>query len=346
MSVGSLRSLDALAHAGYIVDAADADLARVAKRYAIAITPEMAALIKGTSADDPIARQFVPTADELVSRPNESADPIGDKRHEVVPGLIHRYRDRVLIKVTHACPVYCRFCFRREMVGPGGEQALSGAKLEAVLAYIAKKPEIFEAIFTGGDPLTLSPRRIALLRDRVAEIEHVKVQRWHTRVPVVDPTKIDSAMIKALRHHEKAVYMAIHCNHPRELTPAARDAIRRLVDAGIVLISQTVLLKGINDNAATLADLMRAFVSLRIKPYYLHHADLAPGTAHFRTSIAEGRAIMQALRGKLSGIAQPTYVLDIPGGIAKVPIGPDYLGDNVVIDPEGNTHPYTREELP
>ncbi len=346
MTAETLRALDALARAGHIGSATDVDLQRVADRYAIAITPEMAALIRGTPSDDPIARQFVPTADELVSRPNESADPIGDKRHEVVPGLIHRYRDRVLLKVTHACPVYCRFCFRREMVGPGGEQALAGAKLEAALAYIAKKPEIFEVILTGGDPLTLSPRRIALLRDRLAEIEHVRVQRWHTRVPVVDPGKIDAAMIKALRHHDKAVYVAIHCNHPRELTPAARDAIRRLVDAGIVLLSQTVLLKGVNNDAAVLADLMRAFVSLRVKPYYLHHADLAPGTAHFRTTIAEGRAIMTALRGKLSGLAQPTYVLDIPGGVAKVPIGPDYVGDGIVIDPDGNTHSYPREDLP
>jgi lysine 2,3-aminomutase len=346
MSAETLRSLDGLVRSGMIATADDASLTRVAERYAIAITPEMAALIKGTPADDPIARQFVPTADELVSRPNETADPIGDKRHEVVPGLIHRYRDRVLLKVTHVCPVYCRFCFRREMVGPGGEQALAGAKLETALAYIAKKPEIFEVILTGGDPLTLSPRRIALLRDRLAEIEHVKVQRWHTRVPVVDPAKIDSIMIKALRHHDKAVYIALHCNHPRELTPAARDAIRRLVDAGIVLLSQTVLLKGVNDNAATLAELMRTFVALRVKPYYLHHADLAPGTAHFRTSIAEGRAIMRALRGRLSGLAQPSYVLDIPGGVAKVPIGPDYVGDNVIIDPDGNTHPYPREELP
>jgi lysine 2,3-aminomutase len=342
MSADTLRSLDALERAGFL-PAGDPSLVPVGERYAIAITPDMAALITGTPADDPIARQFVPTAAELRQEPGESADPIGDKRHEVVPGLIHRYRDRVLLKVTHACPVYCRFCFRREMVGPGGEQALSGAKLEAALAYIAKKPEIFEVILTGGDPLTLSPRRITLLRDRLAEIEHVKVLRWHTRVPVVSPETVDIAMIKALRHHDKAVYIAIHCNHPRELTPAARDAIRRLADNGIVLLSQTVLLKGVNDNAAILAELMRAFVSLRVKPYYLHQADLAPGTAHFRTTVAEGRAIMRALRGRLSGIAQPTYVLDIPGGVAKVPIGPDYVGDGTILDPDGTPYPYATE---
>ncbi len=345
MSAETLRTLDDLARSGFIAAPDDPVLARVAQRYAVALTPTMASLIIGSPVDDPIARQFVPTADELVGRPNESPDPIGDTRHEVVPGVIHRYRDRVLLKVTHACPVYCRFCFRREMVGPGGEQALSGAKLEAALAYIARKPEIFEVILTGGDPLTLSPRRIALLRDRLAEIEHVKVQRWHTRVPVVDPDRIDAAMTKALRHHDKAIYLAIHCNHPRELTPAARDAIRRLADAGIVLLSQTVLLKGVNDDAAILADLMRTFVSLRIKPYYLHHADFAPGTSHFRTTIAEGRAIMRALRGKLTGLAQPTYVLDIPGGVAKVPIGPDYVGDGSIIDPDGIAHRYDEDRL-
>ena len=338
-ATATLRTHAALEAAGLIA-AGETALDAVAARYAIAITPEMTALIKGTPEHDPIARQFVPTLAELDTRPEENADPIGDARHEVVPGVVHRYPDRVLLKVTHACPVYCRFCFRREMVGPGGEHSLSGASLDAAIDYIAGKPEIFEVILTGGDPLILSARRIADLAARLAAIPHVQVLRWHTRVPVVDPLRIDAAMIAALKTEGKAVYIGIHCNHPRELTAAARRAIARLADAGLVLVSQTVLLKGVNDDAATLEALMRAFVALRIKPYYLHHADFAPGTSHFRTTIEEGQTLMRALRGRLSGLAQPVYVLDIPGGVAKVPIGPGYLDGQSVVDPNGTRHAY------
>jgi lysine 2,3-aminomutase len=336
----TLRSLEALAAAGHVARADDPDLRAVAARYAIAVTPEIAALMTGDPDTDPIARQFIPTAAELRSEPDESADPIGDVRHEKTPGLIHRYPDRVLLKVTHACPVYCRFCFRREMVGPGGEQALTPDKLDAARAYIAARPEIFEVILTGGDPLILSPRRIADITRRLSTISHVQVLRWHTRVPVVAPERITAEMIAALRDADgKAVYIGLHANHAREFTPAARAAVASLIDAGLPLISQTVLLKGVNDDPSTMADLMRTFVALRIKPYYLHHADQAPGTAHFRTTIAEGQALMRALRGRVSGLAQPTYVLDIAGGVAKVPVGPSYLSDDSVRDPDGTPHP-------
>lgn len=337
----TLRTPAALQARGLVsledVDVIDA----VAARYAVAITPDMLDLITGSPADDPIARQFVPTAAELTMTPDEAADPIGDERHSPVPGVVHRYPDRVLLKVTHACPVYCRFCFRREMVGPGGEQTLSSDKLDAAIAYIAARPEIFEVILTGGDPLILSARRIADLTRRLAEIPHVQVLRWHTRVPVVDPARVDADLVAALRSSQKAVYVALHANHPRELAPAARTAIGRLVDAGIVLVSQTVLLRGVNDDPGVLDALFRAFVGLRVKPYYLHHPDAAPGTSHFRLSIAEGQAIVRALRGRLSGLAQPTYVLDIPGGVAKVPIGPVYLNDQGVEAPNGTIHPLT-----
>ena len=188
-----------------------------------------------------------------------------------------------------------------------------------------------------------SPRRIAELTARLAAIPHVQVLRWHTRVPVVEPARVDDMLIAALKVQDKAVYVGIHCNHPRELTAAARGAIARMADAGLVLVSQTVLLKGVNDDATTLEALMRAFVALRIKPYYLHHADFAPGTSHFRTSIAEGQALMRALRGRLSGLAQPTYVLDIPGGVAKVPIGPGYVDVGGVRDPGDQVHRYPPE---
>ncbi|MFC3069887.1 lysine-2,3-aminomutase-like protein [Phenylobacterium soli] len=338
MTRHTLRTPEALAEAG-LVDAADLPaLARVADKYAVAITAPMAELVE--AVDDPIARQFVPTEAELDLRPEESADPVGDRVHSPVEGIVHRYADRVLLKANHACAVYCRFCFRREMVGPDGERPLSAGQLDAAFAYIAAHPEVWEVIVTGGDPFILSPRRIADLMHRLSAVDHVKVVRFHTRVPAVDPGRVTPALVEALMRGGKAVYVALHADHPRELTPAARAACARLVDAGIPMLGQSVLLKGVNDDPATLEALMRAFVETRIKPYYLHHADLAPGTSHFRTSIGEGQALMKAIRGRVSGLCQPTYVLDIPGGHGKVPVGPDYVHGQEVEDPNGARHRY------
>ncbi|NOU04906.1 MAG: lysine-2,3-aminomutase-like protein [Hyphomicrobiaceae bacterium] len=337
----TLRTIEALTSAGLIDASAASTLAPVAARYAIAITPAMSELIDPSNPHDPIALQFVPDPRELDHLANEAADPIGDIKHEKLPGLIHRYPDRVLLKLTHACPVYCRFCFRREVVGPGGEQALTSDKLDAIVAYIAARPEIFEVILTGGDPLILAPRRIAEITARLAAIPHVQVLRWHSRVPVVAPERITPELIAALRIQGKAVYIGVHTNHAKELTADARSALARLADSGIPLVSQTVLLKGINDTAETLAELFRTLLSLRVKPYYLHHADLAPGTSHFRTTIAEGQALMRQLRGRLSGLAHPTYIIDIPGGFSKVPIGPSYIDtDGNLLDPDGHAHAY------
>jgi lysine 2,3-aminomutase len=322
-AIKTLRTANDLADAGLISRDRAAALREVGQRYAVAITPDVARLVNCNDPNDPIARQFVPDVRELDLQPGERADPIGDIEHEAVPGVVHRYPDRVLLKLTHVCPVYCRFCFRREMVGPGGE-ALAGEALERVIDYIRKDERIFEVIMTGGDPLMLAPRRMADVTRRLSDIAHVRVLRWHSRVPVVDPERVTVELVTSLKC-ERAVYVGIHANHPRELSPAARAAIARLADAGLVLVSQTVLLKGVNDDAATLAKLFTELVALRVKPYYLHHADLAPGTAHFRTSIAEGQAIMRVLRGRISGLALPTYILDVPGGFGKVPVGPDYF---------------------
>lgn len=337
----TLRSPAALVEAGLAPDSAREGLDRVAERYAVAVTPAMAKLVDTSDPNDPIAAQFIPTTDELTTLPEERADPIGDDAHSPVPGLVHRYQDRVLLKLVHVCAVYCRFCFRRETVGPGGPTMLGEEELERALAYIRERPEIWEVVFTGGDPLVIAPRRLAELLERFRAIEHVKILRFHTRVPIVDPSRITAELVAALRNTGKTVYIAIHANHPRELTLEARVALARLADAGIAMVSQTVLLKGINDDAETMTALMRGFVEARVKPYYLHHGDLAPGTSHFRTSIAEGQALMRALRGRLSGLAQPTYVLDIPGGYGKVPIGPDYVReDGTVTDPNGGEHAY------
>lgn len=336
----TLRTLADLEEHGLTTAAARPQLAAVAERFAIAVTPQMLALIAPDDAADPIARQFVPSADELAPDADARPDPLDEARLSPVPGLVHRYPDRVLLKLTHTCPVYCRFCFRREVVGPGGEAPLTGDALEAALAYIRARPQIFEVIFTGGDPLMLSPRRIAEVTQALAAIPHVQVLRWHSRVPAVDSERITADLVAALRAPGKAVYVVLHANHARELTPAAQAACARLIDGGVPMLSQSVLLKDVNDDAETLAALMRAFVALRIKPYYLHHMDLAPGTRHFRTSIDEGQALMRALRGRVSGLAQPTYVLDIPGGAGKVPIGPVYRDGCEITDPDGAPHTY------
>jgi len=297
-------------------------------------------LIDPDDPHDPIARQFVPDARELEQTPEESTDPIGDAAHSPLEGVIHRYPDRVLLKLVNACAVYCRFCFRREMVGPG-RGWLSPRALAAALDYIAGDPQIWEVILSGGDPLVLSPRRLAGVMRRLAAIAHVKVTRLHTRMPVVAPERISPALVRALRTG-KAVFVVLHINHPRELTHAARAACARFIDAGVPMLSQTVLLRGVNDDGAILGALMRALVECRIKPYYLHHADLAPGTAHLRTTIAEGQEAMRALRGRYSGLCQPTYVLDIPGGHGKSPIGPNYLSADggEVEDFNGRRHAY------
>ncbi len=341
MSGAALKSVADLVAAG-LSDGQGLDA--VAEKYAIAITPAVAALIDPTDLADPMARQFVPTPAELVTTPEERADPIGDLAHSPVPGIVHRYPDRVLLKPVHVCPVYCRFCFRREMVGPEGLGTLGAAELDAAMAYIASREEIWEVILTGGDPLVLSPRRLTDIMTRLSKIAHVKIVRFHTRVPVVQPERVDDAMVAALKASGKTTYLAIHANHPREFTPAARAAMALLANSGIVLISQSVLLAGVNDDVETLAALMKGFVENRVKPYYLHHPDLAPGTGHFRVSIERGQALVSALRGRISGLAQPTYILDIPGGHGKADIGASPIsgGDGcfTVRDWQGNEHAY------
>jgi lysine 2,3-aminomutase len=336
MTGGVLRTPEALIEAGLAPGDRLTDLEAVAARYAVAITPAMAELADCAG----IARQFTPDVAELDRRPEELADPIGDAAHSPVEGIVHRYPDRVLLTPTHLCAVYCRFCFRRETVGQDGAKPLSPAALDRAIGYIAARPEVWEVIVTGGDPLILSARRLRTLMDRLAAIPHVRVVRFHTRIPAVDPQAVTPELVAALKSPAPATWVALHANHPAELTPAARAACARLIDAGVPMVSQSVLLRGVNDDPRVLGELMRAFVETRIKPYYLHHGDLAPGTSHLRTSLAEGQAIVRDLRGRLSGLCQPTYVLDIPGGAGKVPVGPSYEIDGGVRDPWGGAHAY------
>src|SRR5246500_1006719 len=296
----TLRQPTELASHGLVPVADLSDLQKVAARYAIAITPAVAALIDPNDPDDPIARQYVPSAAELVAQADERPDPIGDDAHSPVSGIVHRYPDRVLLKVVHVCAVYCRFCFRREMVGPGKESALSDNAYAGAIDYIRAHSEIWEVILTGGDPLMLSPRRLSEIMADLAGIDHVKIIRLHTRVPVADPQRITDEMVAALRPAGATTWVALHANHVRELTVSARAACARLVDAGIPMVSQSVLLAGVNDSFEALEALMRGFVECRIKPYYLHHGDLAPGTAHLRTTIEQGQDLMRLLRGRVS----------------------------------------------
>jgi len=331
MTAKTLRSLAQLRQAQLVPSESPA-LDRVAARYAVAVTPAMAALIDRNNAADPIGRQFLPDAAELEARPGERADPIGDDAFSPVAGIVHRYPDRVLLKLVHVCPVYCRFCFRREMVGPGGRPGLTAKARAAAYRYIREHDAIWEVILTGGDPMVLPPAQLRTAIQTLAAIDHVKIVRLHTRVPAVAPERITAEMVAALKAEGATTYVALHANHPRELTAAARAACARIVDAGVPMLSQSVLLKGVNDDIETLTALMRAFVECRIKPYYLHHADLAPGTAHLRTSLEQGRALMRELHARVSGLCQPAYMLDIPGGAGKVPAGPDYVA------PSANGH--------
>jgi lysine 2,3-aminomutase len=329
----TIRDTSALINAGLIDPIDRGPIEAVAARYAIAITPIMRALIE--APDDPIARQFVPAPGELIAAPHEHPDPIGDDRLSPVKGIVHRYPDRALLKPLLICPVYCRFCFRREHVGPDGG-LLTDAELDTALAWFGAHPAVTEIILTGGDPLMLSPRRLGSIVTRLSAIPHVATVRIHTRVPTTDPARVTDALIRSLAT-ECSLWLVLHANHAREFTDQGRAALAKLRGAGIPLLGQSVLLRGVNDSVAALEALFRAMIAVSVKPYYLHQLDPAPGTARFHVPIEEGQRLLAALRGRVTGLAWPTYVLDIPGGHGKVPIGPLYLEpDGTVRDPGGH----------
>jgi lysine 2,3-aminomutase len=315
-STRTLRRVEDLISAGLASAASRPALEAVAARYAIAIPPALRALI--AEQDDPIFRQFIPDPAELITAPHESSDPIADEALSPVPGIVHRYPDRALLKPLLACPVYCRFCFRREQVGPDGG-VLSDGALEAAYAYLEAEPGIREVILTGGDPLILSPRRLGAILRRLGTIQHLEVLRIHTRAPVADPALVTEALAEAL-DIETPLFLCLHANHARELTPSVGAALRRLQRRGIPVLGQSVLLAGVNDSEAALGELFRAMLRMRVKPYYLHQLDSAPGTAHFYVPPARGRDILANLRGHISGTALPTYIFDRPGGLGKIPL--------------------------
>jgi lysine 2,3-aminomutase len=319
-----------------LIAASDLDaIAAVEARYAVAITPAMRALIE--TPDDPIGRLFIPDPAELIVADFESLDPIADDALSPVKGVVHRYADRALLKPLLVCPVYCRFCFRREHVGPAGG-LLTDAELDAAYAWFAANPAITEVILTGGDPLMLSPRRIGAIIAALSSIPHIRTLRIHTRVPVADPARLSDAVADAL-DTDTPLWLVVHANHAREFSPAAQAALTRARRRGIPLLGQSVLLRGVTDSTDALEALFRAMLAARVKPYYLHQLDAAPGTARFHVPIEEGQRLLASLRGRVTGLAWPTYILDIPGGHGKVPIGPGYLNeDGTVRGPDGRSY--------
>ena len=344
MTKKTIRSVKELIQHKFITAEEETILQPVVANFSLAITDQVHQLIDKTDSEDPIGKQFIPDKQELVTSDKEYGDPIGDEIYTTVKGIIHRYPDRCLLLPANVCPVYCRFCFRREKINASMKK-LTSEELEAAFNYIREHPEIWEVIITGGDPLILKPETIQKIFKELHSIPHVEVIRIHTRVPVVDSKRINQTMINALSS-SKPLYIILHANHPREFTPEAISACASIVNAGIPMLSQSVLLKDLNDNIETLSELMRCFIKNRIKPFYLHHADLARGTAHFRTTIAHGQNLVKQLRGRFSGLCQPTYVLDIPGGYGKIPIGPGYLkeaeveGQYLLEDYLGQSHEY------
>lgn len=336
----TLKTTADLISSGLVTDGADV-IAQTEKQFSIAITPAMQQQMRHFNTDtDPVARQFIPMPEELVFLDEELTDPIGDEPYTTVKGITHRYPDRVLLKPLHTCSVYCRFCFRREKVGQGSE-GLSNAELDTALDYIQTHPKVWEVILTGGDPLIIPIKRLQYIMQRLDNIEHVKVIRFHTRIPSVEPERVTEELVRSLKI-KTAVYIVLHCNSAQEIGERQRQAIAQLVDAGIPMLSQSVLLKGVNDTPEALEALFRTLIENRVKVYYLHHGDLAQGTSHFRTTIPEGQSLMKALRGHVSGVCQPLYVLDIPGGYGKVPLTSSYYNDEKkqVEDYQGQVHKY------
>ncbi len=320
-----LRSLNGLSRIVQLSAAEQSALQNPSARFPVAITPYYASLLDPRNAEDPLRRSVVPLPEEWLRSPEESVDPLGEDRDSPVPGLVHRYPDRVLFLVTGFCSTYCRYCTRSRLVGRHGAGGHASRRVwEKALAYIQATPAVRDVLLSGGDPLTLADEALGWLLDRLRAIRHVEIIRIGTKVPAVLPQRITRDLVRLLRRYHP-LWMSLHFTHPEELTPETAEACARLADAGIPLGSQTVLLKGINDHVATLKALFQGLMRLRVRPYYLYQCDPICGSAHFRTTIAQGLSIIDGLRGHTSGYAVPSYVVDAPGGGGKIPLLPDYV---------------------
>ncbi|MGH7188093.1 MAG: KamA family radical SAM protein [Acetobacteraceae bacterium] len=289
----------------------------------IGITPYYASLLSETDPDQPLRRTHIPVMGEYLRSPGESDDPLGEDHDSVVPGLVHRYPDRVLFLATGFCSTYCRYCTRSRMVG-GGEYTFSHTQWEGAIAYIEQHTEIRDVLLSGGDPMTIATEKLEWLLARLRKIRHLEFLRIGTKVPVVLPQRVTRDLTRMLRRYHP-LWISLHFTHPDELTSEVAESTARLADAGIPLGSQTVLLKGINDSVPVMQALMHGLLKLRVRPYYLYQCDPITGSAHFRTSVAKGLEIIAGLRGHTSGYAVPHFVIDAPGGGGKIPLIPDYI---------------------
>jgi lysine 2,3-aminomutase len=311
----------------------------------LGITPYYASLLDEHDPQQPLRRTVVPALTEFLRTPGEADDPLGEDGHSPVPGLVHRYPDRVLFLVTSFCTTYCRYCTRSRMVGSvDGERSVRRSQLEDGIAYIAAHPEVRDVLISGGDPLSLGDDRLEWLLTSLRRIPHVEFVRIGSKVPVVMPQRITPALVRMLKRFHP-LWMSIHFNHPDEITPEVAEACERLADAGIPLGSQTVLLKGINDDVETMRRLVHALLKIRVKPYYLYQCDPISGSSHFRTPVEKGLEIIRGLRGHTTGYAVPQFVIDAPGGGGKIPLLPDYVAgregeDLLLVNYEGRRFRY------
>lgn len=329
-----IRTLDELSRIIQVSDEEAAAINRHQGPLPIGITPYYASLLDRRDTTQPLRLAVVPRLAEFEHYAGEADDPLGEDHDSPVPGLVHRYPDRVLFLVTNFCSVYCRYCTRARMVGATGERTLKKHDINAALDYIASKPQIRDVLISGGDPLSLDDDRLDYILGRLRAIPHVEFIRLGSKQPVVEPQRITSSLVQMLRRYHP-LWMSLHFTHPDEITPEVAAACGRLADAGIPLGSQTVLLKGINDNLDTMRRLMHGLLRIRVRPYYLYQCDPISGAGHFRTSVAKGLELIEGLRGHTSGYAIPHYVIDGPGGGGKIPLLPEYVvgrdGDDLIL---------------
>ena len=292
-------------------------------KLAMSITPHFFSLIDKDDPNCPIRRQIIPRMEEAWTAPEEMADPCGEDSHMPVPGLVHRYPDRVLFLVTDRCASYCRYCTRSRVVSGAGEQKLE-MQMEAAFKYLEETPAVRDVLLSGGDPLLLSDGRLEKILTRLRSIPHIQFVRIGSRFPIFAPQRITQELCDMLKKFHP-LFISIHVNHPKELTTEVRDALGRLADAGIVMGNQSVLLRGVNDSVDTQKALVHKLLLCRVRPYYLYQCDLIKGSSHLRTSVKEGIDIIEGLRGHTSGYAIPQYVIDGPGGGGKIPVNPNYV---------------------
>ena len=340
-----IRTLDELARIFRLSEDEYAAVSRHQGALPVGITPYYASLMGLTDATEPLRRTHIMTGDEYLRGPGEDDDPLGEDHDTVAPGLVHRYPDRVLFLTTGTCSTYCRYCTRSRLVGnPGGEYHFSTRQWGEAIAYLEAHTEVRDVLLSGGDPLTLSDDKLDWLLTRLRAIPHIEFLRIGTKMPVVTPQRVTRGLIRVLKKHHP-LWMSLHFTHPAELTREVAEATARLADAGVPLGSQTVLLKGVNDDAATMTQLMHGLLRNRVKPYYLYQCDPIRGSAHFRTGVDKGLEIVKALRGHTTGYATPIFVIDAPGGGGKIQLAPDPVvgrdGDDLLLrNFEGDVYRY------